>query len=178
MLPNVPAVGAPRNTPVEIIDKLNKEVNAGLADHRIKARIADGAIQFLQVRRLISQVCHQCPALNRRNSYRERPSRRIARATGSIAASVSPRRWCGTMSKRGSLGVLTDDRFPSRLYGCRQQPRRTGRSQSERVVADRTEQRSHDKIGISCFGGRIEYPPRRGRHSGWPKPVGKTKRRK
>jgi tripartite-type tricarboxylate transporter receptor subunit TctC len=41
MLPNVPAVGAPRNTPVEIIDKLNKEVNAGLADHRIKARIAD-----------------------------------------------------------------------------------------------------------------------------------------
>jgi tripartite-type tricarboxylate transporter receptor subunit TctC len=34
-------VGAPRNTPVEIIDKLNKETNAGLADPRIKALIAD-----------------------------------------------------------------------------------------------------------------------------------------
>jgi tripartite-type tricarboxylate transporter receptor subunit TctC len=34
-------VGAPRNTPAEIIDKLNKEVNAGLADPRMKARIAD-----------------------------------------------------------------------------------------------------------------------------------------
>jgi tripartite-type tricarboxylate transporter receptor subunit TctC len=34
-------VGAPKTTPVEIIDKLNKEINAGLADPRIKARIAD-----------------------------------------------------------------------------------------------------------------------------------------
>src|ERR1700730_9828921 len=34
-------VGAPRHTPVEIIDKLNKEINAGLADPRIRARLAD-----------------------------------------------------------------------------------------------------------------------------------------
>src|SRR5215472_2470394 len=34
-------VGAPRNTPAEIIDQLNKEINAGLADPRMKARIAD-----------------------------------------------------------------------------------------------------------------------------------------
>jgi tripartite-type tricarboxylate transporter receptor subunit TctC len=34
-------VGAPRNTSAEIIDKLNKEINAGLADPRMKARIAD-----------------------------------------------------------------------------------------------------------------------------------------
>jgi tripartite-type tricarboxylate transporter receptor subunit TctC len=34
-------VGAPRNTPAEIIDKLNKEINAGLADPRMKARITD-----------------------------------------------------------------------------------------------------------------------------------------
>jgi tripartite-type tricarboxylate transporter receptor subunit TctC len=34
-------VGAPRKTPVEIIDKLNKEINAGLADSRMKARITD-----------------------------------------------------------------------------------------------------------------------------------------
>jgi tripartite-type tricarboxylate transporter receptor subunit TctC len=34
-------IGAPRNTPAEIIDKLNKEINAALADPKIKARIAE-----------------------------------------------------------------------------------------------------------------------------------------
>jgi len=32
---------APRNTPTEIIDKLNKEINAGLADPKLAGRIAD-----------------------------------------------------------------------------------------------------------------------------------------
>ena len=34
-------IGAPRNTPAEIVDKLNKEINAGLADPKMKARLAD-----------------------------------------------------------------------------------------------------------------------------------------
>ncbi len=34
-------VVAPKNTPAEIIDKLNKEINAGLAEPNIKARLAD-----------------------------------------------------------------------------------------------------------------------------------------
>jgi tripartite-type tricarboxylate transporter receptor subunit TctC len=34
-------VGAPKNTPAEIIDKLNKEINAGLADPKMKARLVD-----------------------------------------------------------------------------------------------------------------------------------------
>jgi tripartite-type tricarboxylate transporter receptor subunit TctC len=34
-------VGAPRNTPVEIIDKLNKEIDAGVADPKMKARLTD-----------------------------------------------------------------------------------------------------------------------------------------
>jgi len=34
-------VGAPKNTPAEIIDKLNREINAGLADPKMKARLAD-----------------------------------------------------------------------------------------------------------------------------------------
>jgi tripartite-type tricarboxylate transporter receptor subunit TctC len=34
-------VGVPKNTPTEIVEKLNKEINAGLADPKIKARIAD-----------------------------------------------------------------------------------------------------------------------------------------
>jgi len=56
VLPDVPAVGdflpgyeasawfglgAPRNTPAEIVDALNKEINAALADPRIKAQFAD-----------------------------------------------------------------------------------------------------------------------------------------
>ena len=53
-LPDIPAVaefvpgfeatywsglGAPRNTPAQIVDTLNREVNAGLADPAIKARL-------------------------------------------------------------------------------------------------------------------------------------------
>jgi tripartite-type tricarboxylate transporter receptor subunit TctC len=34
-------VGAPKATPAEIIDKLNKEINTGLADPKMKARLAD-----------------------------------------------------------------------------------------------------------------------------------------
>ena len=56
MLPDIPTVndfvsgyeasavqglGAPRNTSAEIIDKLNKEINAAFADPNMKARIAD-----------------------------------------------------------------------------------------------------------------------------------------
>jgi tripartite-type tricarboxylate transporter receptor subunit TctC len=56
MLPDVPTVaefvpgyeastwsgvGAPKGTPAEIIEKLNKEINAALADPKIKARLAD-----------------------------------------------------------------------------------------------------------------------------------------
>src|ERR1700757_4468678 len=33
-------VGAPSNTPVEIIDKLNKEIDAGVADPKMKARLS------------------------------------------------------------------------------------------------------------------------------------------
>jgi tripartite-type tricarboxylate transporter receptor subunit TctC len=35
------AIGAPKNTPAQIIDKLNNEINAGLADPRIVARLTD-----------------------------------------------------------------------------------------------------------------------------------------
>jgi len=35
------AIGAPRNTPSEIIVTLNREINAGLADPKVKAKLAD-----------------------------------------------------------------------------------------------------------------------------------------
>jgi tripartite-type tricarboxylate transporter receptor subunit TctC len=38
---------APKATPTEIVDRLNKEINAALVDPRIKARLADiGALSF------------------------------------------------------------------------------------------------------------------------------------
>jgi tripartite-type tricarboxylate transporter receptor subunit TctC len=39
-------IGAPRDTPAEIIDRLNHEINAGLADPQMKARLDElGIIQ-------------------------------------------------------------------------------------------------------------------------------------
>jgi tripartite-type tricarboxylate transporter receptor subunit TctC len=38
---SIHGIGAPRNTPADIIDRLNKEVNAALADPKFQARIAD-----------------------------------------------------------------------------------------------------------------------------------------
>jgi tripartite-type tricarboxylate transporter receptor subunit TctC len=35
------AVGAPKDTPAEVVEKLNEEINAGLAHPKIKARLAD-----------------------------------------------------------------------------------------------------------------------------------------
>jgi len=41
-------IGAPRNTNLEIIERLNQEINASLADSKIKARLADqGAAAFV-----------------------------------------------------------------------------------------------------------------------------------
>jgi tripartite-type tricarboxylate transporter receptor subunit TctC len=34
-------IGAPKNTPAEIVEKLNKEINAGLVDTQLKARLAE-----------------------------------------------------------------------------------------------------------------------------------------
>ena len=34
-------IGAPKNTPTEIIERLNREINAGLADPKFKTRLAE-----------------------------------------------------------------------------------------------------------------------------------------
>jgi tripartite-type tricarboxylate transporter receptor subunit TctC len=65
-LPDVPPIGdtvsgfeasgwsgivAPRNTPVEIVEKLHSEINAGLADPKITARLADAGVTVLALPR-------------------------------------------------------------------------------------------------------------------------------
>jgi tripartite-type tricarboxylate transporter receptor subunit TctC len=34
-------LGAPKNTPTEIVDRLNKEINAAIADPKARAQLAD-----------------------------------------------------------------------------------------------------------------------------------------
>jgi tripartite-type tricarboxylate transporter receptor subunit TctC len=49
-------IGAPRNTPTEIIEKLNKEINSGLAGSTIKTRIAEfGDTAFTSSRAELTQ---------------------------------------------------------------------------------------------------------------------------
>jgi tripartite-type tricarboxylate transporter receptor subunit TctC len=41
-------IGAPKNTPKDIVDKLNREINSGLADPKLKARLIDlGGVPML-----------------------------------------------------------------------------------------------------------------------------------
>lgn len=40
-------IGVPRNTPVEIVDMLNKEINAALADARMRKRLEDDGANVL-----------------------------------------------------------------------------------------------------------------------------------
>jgi tripartite-type tricarboxylate transporter receptor subunit TctC len=42
-------LGAPKNTPAEIVSKLNSEVNAGLADPKLKVRLADLGVDTMSV---------------------------------------------------------------------------------------------------------------------------------
>jgi tripartite-type tricarboxylate transporter receptor subunit TctC len=54
-------VGAPKNTPAAIIDKLNKEINAALADPKLKAQLADlgGTVACGPARRLRQAHCRR-----------------------------------------------------------------------------------------------------------------------
>ena len=75
VLPNVPSIaefvpgyeaggwygiGVPKNVPAEVVDKLNREINAGLADPKLKTRLADlGYMTFggssAEIRNMIAQ---------------------------------------------------------------------------------------------------------------------------
>jgi tripartite-type tricarboxylate transporter receptor subunit TctC len=43
-------LGVPRNTLTEIVDKLNKEINTGLADPKIKARLRNWVALYFRAR--------------------------------------------------------------------------------------------------------------------------------
>jgi tripartite-type tricarboxylate transporter receptor subunit TctC len=47
-------IGAPKNTPTDVVDKLNKEINAGLGDPRMQARLADLVLARLPAHPLTS----------------------------------------------------------------------------------------------------------------------------
>jgi len=47
---SVLGLGAPKDTSAEVIERLNKEINAGLTDSKIKARIAEEGARSLRSR--------------------------------------------------------------------------------------------------------------------------------
>src|SRR5262249_33552127 len=50
-------VGAPKNTPAEIIDKLNKEIGVGLDDPKINARIAELRLRACRLACRLREAC-------------------------------------------------------------------------------------------------------------------------
>jgi Tripartite tricarboxylate transporter family receptor len=123
-LPNIPTVGdfipgyegtgwqgigAPKDTPTEIINKLNQETNASLSDPRMKARIADfgytvftsSPSEFTAYRRIYRKVGKGDQVLGRQG---------VLMCTDQIlpeyhcsALLGRPRRRCHRMKKRGLL---------------------------------------------------------------------------
>ena len=57
-------IGVPRNVPAEIVDKLNREINANLADPKLKTRLAD--IGYVTIRGLTRRVWQHDRAGNRK----------------------------------------------------------------------------------------------------------------
>ena len=72
------AVGAPKNTPAEIIDQLNRETNAALAHSKLKARVADpgGMVFPLSPAEYEKRVAEETEGIE--------PGSRLSIATGSL----------------------------------------------------------------------------------------------
>jgi len=50
-------IGSPRNTPVEVVDRLNDEINAGLSNSKLRAQIADLGSAVLALSPVNGVVC-------------------------------------------------------------------------------------------------------------------------
>jgi tripartite-type tricarboxylate transporter receptor subunit TctC len=82
-------VGAPRNTPAEIIDKLNKEINAGLADPMIKTRFADRAARSgsrAEFGKLIAEDTEKWAKVIRAANIKLKPTRNLLADRNSITS--------------------------------------------------------------------------------------------
>jgi tripartite-type tricarboxylate transporter receptor subunit TctC len=104
-------VAAPKNTPLEIIDKLNKEINLALAEPKIKARLADWGAAALAVSpadfgKLISEEAEKWGKVIRAAKTRGMKSRP---KIGKIFHNVCPR-MTGGNHRDYSFGESTDVR--------------------------------------------------------------------
>jgi hypothetical protein len=82
-------LGAPKATPAEIVDKLNNEINAGLADPKLKARMADWGAHRFRARPLT--LASSSPTKSRSGArWFGRPISRQTDAAVPIQYSVTP----------------------------------------------------------------------------------------
>src|SRR5262249_46545463 len=111
-------VGAPKATPVEIVDKLNKEVDAALDDPKMKARLAELGGTVLHLGRLrqadrrrnreVGQggEVHRHQGGLRRGKARTFHNCRSANSSRRAADAVRPRRRSDRMNRRGFIKTL------------------------------------------------------------------------
>jgi tripartite-type tricarboxylate transporter receptor subunit TctC len=74
-------IGAPKNTPAEAVEKLNKEINAAFADPKMKARLADlggiplpGSDLEAEVAQRSAQIVLDCDRLRLQKLPGQQPS--------------------------------------------------------------------------------------------------------
>ena len=101
-------VCTPRNTPAEIVDKLNKEINAGLADPNIKARLAQLSGMVLagsaaDLGKLFADETEKWGQGDPRGPHQ-----------GGISSTAAVASAC----RAGRLDCYSRDRFPNRRRGC------------------------------------------------------------
>ena len=115
-------LGAPKETPVEIVDKLNREINAALADPRIKARLAEvGGTVLAGIASRIQQA-------HRRRNRKMGQGDPGSQHQGGVRPTPSPPTadsWCSSCLQCFELGKLRlplDARFECGDYFPRSQP--------------------------------------------------------
>ena len=98
-------VGAPKNTPAEIIAKLNREINAGLADPKIKARLPTWRHRACGLAGRLRQAHRRRDREMGQGDPRGQLSRRPTRPTAS--GLFSPRRVAATVKPTSIVRIRT-----------------------------------------------------------------------
>jgi tripartite-type tricarboxylate transporter receptor subunit TctC len=127
-------IGAPKNTPPEIIDKLNKEINAALADPKIKARLA---YMGRRCRRRGARIPHQCPARLTDTTFT---------AGSRVASSIGP---SPTWQQRTSRCSLSCSALRCRINDCAPAQRSAVRRRQSQQAIDPERIANAENIGRS-----------------------------
>jgi tripartite-type tricarboxylate transporter receptor subunit TctC len=99
-------IGAPKNTPAEIIDALNREINAALADPKMQARFADLGGQVLAL--MPSEYARRIALLENTSST---PARHRSQSQGAQGRHQSRSRYAAQRARFPDYGLLNLQRL-------------------------------------------------------------------